>query len=62
MGVWTHQDLVEEVLDKLLLQRSGGEQTVEIGSQELRHEVAGYVSGDSSSVELWLRTCPQAAR
>jgi hypothetical protein len=36
----THHDLVKEVLDKLLLQGSGGEQSVEIGTQELGDKVA----------------------
>jgi hypothetical protein len=35
----TYQNLVKEVLDELLLQRPGGEQTVEIGSEELGDEV-----------------------
>lgn len=36
----THQDLVQKVLDKLLLERSRGQQAVEIGAQELGNEVA----------------------
>lgn len=40
----THQNLVEKVLDELLLQRSGGEQAMEIGSEELGDEVTGGVS------------------
>jgi hypothetical protein len=40
----THQNLVEEVLDELLLQRSGGKQAVEIGSEELGDKVAGRIS------------------
>jgi len=35
----THQDLVEEVLDELLLQRSGRQQAVKIGSEELGDKV-----------------------
>lgn len=31
----THEDLVEEVLDELLLERSRGEEAVEIGAEEL---------------------------
>ena len=40
----SYQDLVEEVLNELLLQRSGGEQAVQIGSEELGDEVAGRIS------------------
>lgn len=36
----TPHDLVEEVLDELLLQGSRGEKPVQIGSQQLRDEVA----------------------
>lgn len=43
-GFATHQNLVEEVLNELLLQRSGGEQAVQIGSEELGDEVAGRIS------------------
>lgn len=43
-SVATHQNLVQEVLDKLLLQRSGGKQTMEIGSEELGDEVTGRIS------------------
>jgi hypothetical protein len=40
----TNQYLIEEVLDELLLQRSGGEQAVEIGPEEFSNEVTGNVS------------------
>ena len=40
----THQNLVEKVLDKLLLERPRGQQTVEIGSQQLGDEVTELVS------------------
>ena len=43
-GIATHQNLVKEVLDELLLQRPGCKQTVEIGTQELGDEVAGSIS------------------
>ena len=36
----THQDLVQEVLDKLLLERSRSQETVQIGAKELGDEVA----------------------
>lgn len=32
-SIHTYQNLIEEVLDELLLKRSGGEETVEIGSE-----------------------------
>lgn len=37
-----HQYLVEEILDKLLLERSGGEKTVEIRSEEFSDKVARW--------------------
>jgi hypothetical protein len=40
----TNQYLIKEVLDELLLQRSGGEQAVEIGAEEFSNEVAGHIS------------------
>ena len=40
---YTHEYLVQEVLDELLLQRSGGEQAVEIRSEELCDEVDARV-------------------
>jgi hypothetical protein len=40
----TYEDLVEEVLDKLLLERPGGEQAVQICAEQLGDEVAGRVS------------------
>lgn len=45
-AVWlfTYEDLVEEVLDELLLERSRGQEAVEVGTQELSHEVAATVS------------------
>lgn len=36
----THKDLVQEVLDKLLLERPGGEKAVEIGTEQLSDEVS----------------------
>lgn len=30
----THQNLVQEVLDELLLKRAGGEEAVQIGAEE----------------------------
>lgn len=35
----THQNLIKEVLDELLLQWPGGKETVEIGPKELGDEV-----------------------
>jgi hypothetical protein len=40
IGCETYEDLVEEVLDELLLQRARGQEAVEIGSEELSDEVA----------------------
>lgn len=37
----TSEDLVEEILDELLLQWTRGEESVQIGSEELSDEVAG---------------------
>lgn len=39
-SVHTYQNLIEEVLNELFLERSGSEQTVEIGSEQLCDEVA----------------------
>jgi hypothetical protein len=39
-SIYTYQDLIEEVLDELLLERSGSEETVEIGSKQLGDKVA----------------------
>jgi hypothetical protein len=61
-GFATHQDLVEEVLDELLLQRSGGEQAVEISSEQLRDEVAVSISSQFDMVKAYQRTCPPGGR
>ena len=37
---YTYQYLIEEVLNELLLEGSGGEETVEIGSEQLGDKVA----------------------
>lgn len=42
-GCETYEDLVEEVLDELLLQRARGQEAVEIGSEELSDEVAAVI-------------------
>ena len=42
------EDLVEEVLDELFLERARGEETVEIGAQKLGDKVAGGRSGDEN--------------
>ena len=44
----TYQNLVKEVLDELLLQRPGGEETVEIGSKELGDEVTEKLAKTSA--------------
>jgi hypothetical protein len=58
----TYQDLVEEVLDELLLQRSGCEQAVEIGSEQLGNEVAESISVCSGTSMLGLLTYPREER
>jgi hypothetical protein len=40
----THEDLVKKVLDELLLEGPRSQETVEVGAQELGHEVAAEVS------------------
>jgi hypothetical protein len=44
----TYQNLVKEVLNELLLQRPGGEETVEIGSEELSDEVTEKLANTSA--------------
>jgi hypothetical protein len=39
----TYEDLVEEVLDELLLQRARSQEAVEVGSEELGDEVAAGI-------------------
>jgi hypothetical protein len=58
----TYEDLVQEVLDELLLQRARGEQTVEICAKELGHKVAVNVSDSLHGCECQARTCPQGER
>jgi hypothetical protein len=41
------EDLVEEVLDELLFEWTGSEESVEIGTEKLSHEVAGGQRGRS---------------
>lgn len=40
----THENLVKKVLDELLLERARSQEAVEVGAQELSHEVAAEVS------------------
>lgn len=40
LPVSTYEYLVEEVLDKLLLEGSGGEETVKVGPEQLGDKVA----------------------
>ena len=61
MSIATYQNLVEEVLNKLLLERSRGEQTVEISAEEFRDEVAGGISKRLRNVDD-VRTCPRAGK
>lgn len=39
-GIVTHQNLIQEILNKLFLQRSGGQKSVQVSSQQLGDEVA----------------------
>jgi len=39
-GLQTSKDLVQEILDELLLERARREESVQVGSKELRDEVA----------------------
>jgi hypothetical protein len=43
----TPENLVQEVLDELLFERAGGEEAVQVGSEEFGDEVAGK-SAESS--------------
>jgi hypothetical protein len=61
-GLGTYQNLVEEVLNELLLQRSRCEQAVEIGSEQLGDEIAGSFSVSFRMVALGLPTCPRGER
>jgi hypothetical protein len=38
---WTNEHLVGEVLDELVIERTGGEQSVEVGSEQLRKNKTG---------------------
>ena len=38
-----YQNLVEEILNELLFQRSGSEESMEVGSQEFRDEIAAAI-------------------
>lgn len=40
----THENLVKKVLDELLLERARSQEAVEVGTQELGHEVTVEVS------------------
>jgi hypothetical protein len=59
--VATYQNLIEEVLDELFLERSRCEQAVEIGAEEFGDEVAGEVS-TGGRCEAGLRTCLRAGK
>ena len=39
----TYENLVEKILDELLLERSRGQETVEVGAKELGHKVSDYI-------------------
>lgn len=52
----TYEDLVEEVLDELLLERARSQEAVEIGSEELGDEIAAgsLVPGSGVVANLYL--------
>ena len=58
----TYEDLVKEVLDKLLLERPGGEQAVQICAEQLGDEVAGRVSRNARAMGGGRPTCPRGER
>ena len=41
-----HQDLVQKVLDKLLLQRPRGKETMKVSAEQLSHEIAAKEGGE----------------
>ena len=49
----THQNLIEEVLDELLLEGAGCKEAVKIGSKKLRDEVARLVSKSARKGKAW---------
>ncbi len=49
----TYHDLVEEVLDKLLLERSGGKESVEVGAQKLSDEIARAASAKGTREDVF---------
>jgi hypothetical protein len=51
-GLRTNQNLIKEVLNKLLLQRSRGEKTVEIRTKEFGNEVTDKILDDDCEKEL----------
>lgn len=58
----TYQDLIEEVLDELLLQRSRGEEAVKIGSEQFGDEVAGGIRKCGGIKGAKLPTYPRGER
>ena len=60
----THQDLVEEVLDELLLEGARSEQSMQVGSEELGDKIAArkLIRDLRREVIRIRRTCPQAGR
>ena len=60
---FTYEDLVEEVLDELLLERSGLEEAVKVGSEEFGDEVTGdLVRCATVRKALSILTCPRGVR
>ena len=60
---WSYQDLVEEVLDELFLERSGSKETMKVGTEKLSDEVAVKVlATDSMKIKSASLTCPRVER
>jgi hypothetical protein len=47
--VLAYQNLIEEILDELLLQRAGGEQSVQVSPEELGDEVSVQLSKSAAT-------------
>ena len=62
-GGFAHQNLVEEVLDELFLERSRGEESMEIGAEQFRNFRAVSFCGIwVAAGQTYRRTCPPAAK
>lgn len=57
----SYEDLVEEVLDELLLERSGGKETVQVGPEEFSNKVSA-MGQFRANAESGKDTYPQVGR